>query len=123
MVTGASITADGRGVRHCVCVPAAARRGRLGFVAHHYVWTLRAAGLADDSRRRRPPRRQWCAATRTRAVDLTALPRSAWLFSPQLYGSTMKDQDLVSERAFYDELFDRNPENEHITSGYDDLYD
>ncbi|HEY0674216.1 MAG TPA: class I SAM-dependent methyltransferase [Longimicrobiales bacterium] len=35
----------------------------------------------------------------------------------------MKDQDLISERAFYDELFDRNPENEHITSGYDDLYD
>lgn len=34
-----------------------------------------------------------------------------------------KDQDWVSERAFYDELFDRNPENEHITSGYDDLYD
>lgn len=34
----------------------------------------------------------------------------------------MKDQDWVSERAFYDELFDRNPENEHITSGYEDLY-
>ncbi len=33
-----------------------------------------------------------------------------------------KDQDWVSERAFYDELFDRNPSNEHITSGYDDLY-
>lgn len=34
-----------------------------------------------------------------------------------------KDQDWVSERAFYDELFDRNPSNEHITSGYEDLYD
>ncbi|HEY0809943.1 MAG TPA: class I SAM-dependent methyltransferase [Longimicrobiales bacterium] len=33
-----------------------------------------------------------------------------------------KDQDWVSERAFYDELFDRNPSNEHITSGYEDLY-
>jgi SAM-dependent methyltransferase len=35
----------------------------------------------------------------------------------------MKDQDWVSERAFYDDLFGRNPDNEHITSGYDDLYD
>lgn len=35
----------------------------------------------------------------------------------------MKDQDWISERAFYDELFDRNPDNEHITSGYEDLYD
>ena len=32
-------------------------------------------------------------------------------------------QDRVSERAFYDDLFTRNPANEHITSGYDDLHD
>jgi SAM-dependent methyltransferase len=32
-------------------------------------------------------------------------------------------QDVVAERAFYDELFARNPENEHITSGYDELHD
>ena len=32
-------------------------------------------------------------------------------------------QDLVAERAFYDELFARNPENEHITSGYDELHE
>lgn len=35
----------------------------------------------------------------------------------------MQDQDLVAERAFYDELFGANPENEHITSGYDELHD
>lgn len=34
-----------------------------------------------------------------------------------------QDQDWVSERAFYDELFNRNPENEHINSGYDELHD
>ena len=34
-----------------------------------------------------------------------------------------QDQDWVSERAFYDELFERNPENEHITAGYDELHD
>lgn len=32
-------------------------------------------------------------------------------------------QDAVAERAFYDELFTRNPENEHITSGYDELHE
>ncbi|HEX9729010.1 MAG TPA: class I SAM-dependent methyltransferase [Gemmatimonadales bacterium] len=32
-------------------------------------------------------------------------------------------QDLAAERAFYDELFERNPENEHITQGYDELHD
>lgn len=32
-------------------------------------------------------------------------------------------QDLMAERAFYDELFARNPENEHITEGYDELHD
>jgi SAM-dependent methyltransferase len=36
---------------------------------------------------------------------------------------TVKDQDKVSERAFYDDLFERNPDNEHITSGYEDLYE
>jgi SAM-dependent methyltransferase len=36
---------------------------------------------------------------------------------------TVKDQDKVSEKAFYDELFERNPENEHINTGYEDLYD
>jgi SAM-dependent methyltransferase len=35
----------------------------------------------------------------------------------------MKDQDIVAERTFYDELFGGNPENEHITSGYDELHD
>jgi ubiquinone/menaquinone biosynthesis C-methylase UbiE len=35
----------------------------------------------------------------------------------------MQDQDLIAERAFYDELFEGNPENEHITSGYDELHD
>ena len=32
-------------------------------------------------------------------------------------------QDVVAEKAFYDELFERNPENEHITQGYDELHD
>lgn len=32
-------------------------------------------------------------------------------------------QDAVAERAFYDELFGRNPENEHITSGYEELHE
>jgi SAM-dependent methyltransferase len=32
-------------------------------------------------------------------------------------------QDLVAERAFYDELFSRNPDNEHIAAGYDELHD
>jgi len=32
-------------------------------------------------------------------------------------------QDLIAERAFYDELFARNPENEHITSGYEELHE
>ncbi|MBI1722487.1 MAG: methyltransferase domain-containing protein [Gemmatimonadetes bacterium] len=31
-------------------------------------------------------------------------------------------QDRVAERAFYDQLFARNPENEHITAGYDELH-
>lgn len=31
-------------------------------------------------------------------------------------------QDLEAERKFYAELFARNPENEHITSGYDELH-
>ncbi len=35
----------------------------------------------------------------------------------------MHDQDVVAERAFYDELFENNPENEHITSGYDELHE
>ena len=35
----------------------------------------------------------------------------------------MPDQDLVAEKAFYDNLFEGNPENEHITSGYDELHD
>lgn len=34
-----------------------------------------------------------------------------------------QDQDVVAEKAFYDELFGNNPENEHITSGYDELHD
>jgi ubiquinone/menaquinone biosynthesis C-methylase UbiE len=34
----------------------------------------------------------------------------------------MADQDRVAEKAFYDELFEKNPSNEHITSGYEDLY-
>lgn len=32
-------------------------------------------------------------------------------------------QDTVAERAFYDALFESNPENEHITSGYDELHE
>ncbi|MGQ0715401.1 MAG: class I SAM-dependent methyltransferase [Gemmatimonadaceae bacterium] len=32
-------------------------------------------------------------------------------------------QDLQAERAFYDELFTAKPMNEHITQGYDELYD
>jgi ubiquinone/menaquinone biosynthesis C-methylase UbiE len=32
-------------------------------------------------------------------------------------------QDLAAEKAFYDELFSRNPENEHITAGYDEIHD
>ncbi len=31
-------------------------------------------------------------------------------------------QNLQAERAFYDELFGRNPRNEHITEGYDELH-
>lgn len=31
-------------------------------------------------------------------------------------------QDLAAERAFYKDLFAKNPENEHITSGYDELH-
>ena len=31
-------------------------------------------------------------------------------------------QDLVAERKFYADLFAKNPENEHITSGYDELH-
>lgn len=32
-------------------------------------------------------------------------------------------QDVVEERAFYDQLFEAKPENEHITAGYDELHD
>ncbi len=31
-------------------------------------------------------------------------------------------QDIIAERSFYDALFEANPENEHITSGYDELH-
>jgi SAM-dependent methyltransferase len=31
-------------------------------------------------------------------------------------------QDLAAERAFYADLFGKNPENEHITSGYEELH-
>jgi SAM-dependent methyltransferase len=31
-------------------------------------------------------------------------------------------QDLPAERAFYDELFGCNPENEHIVGGYDEIH-
>ena len=31
-------------------------------------------------------------------------------------------QDVKAERAFYDELFTEKPENEHITFGYEELY-
>ena len=29
---------------------------------------------------------------------------------------------MVAERAFYDELFRRKPDNEHITEGYDEIH-
>jgi SAM-dependent methyltransferase len=32
-------------------------------------------------------------------------------------------QDLKAERAFYDTLFTEKPDNEHITFGYDEIYD
>jgi len=32
-------------------------------------------------------------------------------------------QDLKAEREFYDTLFTEKPDNEHITFGYDELYD
>ena len=32
-------------------------------------------------------------------------------------------QNLTAEKAFYDKLFEEKPENEHITEGYEDLYD
>jgi ubiquinone/menaquinone biosynthesis C-methylase UbiE len=32
-------------------------------------------------------------------------------------------QDLKAERAFYDTLFTEKPDNEHITFGYDELYE
>ncbi len=32
-------------------------------------------------------------------------------------------QDLQAERAFYNELFATNPDNEHITGGYDEIHD
>jgi SAM-dependent methyltransferase len=32
-------------------------------------------------------------------------------------------QDLAAEKKFYSELFGRNPENEHISSGYDELHE
>src|SRR5687768_18186206 len=32
-------------------------------------------------------------------------------------------QDRKSEREFYDKLFSEKPDNEHITFGYDELYD
>src|SRR5579884_4068705 len=32
-------------------------------------------------------------------------------------------QDVEAERAFYDQLFTEKPLNEHITSGYEELYD
>jgi SAM-dependent methyltransferase len=31
-------------------------------------------------------------------------------------------QDRVAERAFYDDLFAKKPENEHITEGYEELH-
>lgn len=31
-------------------------------------------------------------------------------------------QDIVAERKFYDELFERDPENEHIQAGYEEIY-
>jgi SAM-dependent methyltransferase len=32
-------------------------------------------------------------------------------------------QDVKAEREFYDKLFTENPENEHITFGYDEIYE
>lgn len=32
-------------------------------------------------------------------------------------------QDVVAERAFYEDLFEQKPENEHITHGYDEVHD
>ncbi|HWP02580.1 MAG TPA: class I SAM-dependent methyltransferase, partial [Gemmatimonadaceae bacterium] len=32
-------------------------------------------------------------------------------------------QDLAAERAFYDQLFAQNPENEHISGGYEELHE
>lgn len=32
-------------------------------------------------------------------------------------------QDVKAERQFYDSLFTENPDNEHITFGYDELYE
>lgn len=32
-------------------------------------------------------------------------------------------QNVVAERAFYDKLFEDNPENEHISDGYEELHD
>lgn len=32
-------------------------------------------------------------------------------------------QDRVAEAGFYEELFQRNPENEHIVAGYEELHD
>jgi ubiquinone/menaquinone biosynthesis C-methylase UbiE len=32
-------------------------------------------------------------------------------------------QDLAAERAFYADLFGKNPENEHITGGYEELHE
>jgi SAM-dependent methyltransferase len=32
-------------------------------------------------------------------------------------------QDLKAERQFYEELFTQKPDNEHITFGYDEIYD
>lgn len=31
-------------------------------------------------------------------------------------------QDVAAERAFYEELFQRNPDNEHILDGYEELH-
>ena len=37
--------------------------------------------------------------------------------------TAMKTQDVAAERDFYDELFTANPDNEHITTGYEELYE
>jgi SAM-dependent methyltransferase len=42
-------------------------------------------------------------------------------FTNHFHGITM--QDLKAERAFYDTLFTEKPDNEHITFGYDELYE